>query len=455
MKKHQAEVEKVLLGHEKEVYKKLKKTYDQAFKDINRKSKELQKAIDKLVEEDPDNETLIRSKIYQLNYQKTLQAQISGYMDVLKSEHVKDIDDYMKIMYEDSYISNFYSLNKEGVPVTAPINQDLMIKALTYDTNNIPLSKRVYDNVEKAKKDVLAEIQRGISTGMSSQDIARNIQNRMGVSYRKAKQLAQNEGHRIRTEATLDSMRAAKAKGADIVKQWDSTLDNKTRPVHRELHGQYAEVEEPFKCSAGSPQAPKMFGIAAQDINCRCALLSVPRWDIEDEPVHRDNISGELINAGSYEEWKLKYYVEIESENVRKGAEIAKQSRERLRKAGNIASSVVKKAVVAKVIENGLNKKDSSAKISSELRFTLDIQFFAENDLQNQSVTSLKKGIRHFEKRITEHEAKIENPEAFYPTWNDYSDRAKEGFKKHWKKEIENFKESIENRYEELKKRGE
>lgn len=315
MKKHQAEVEKVLLGHEKEVYRKLKKTYDQALKDINRKSKELQKAIDKLVEEEPDNETLIRSKIYQLNYQKTLQAQISGYMDVLKSEHVKDINDYMKIMYEDSYISNFYNLNKLGVPVTAPINQDLMIKALTYDTNNIPLSKRVYDNVEKAKKDVLAEIQRGISTGMSSQDIARNIQNRMGVSYRKAKQLAQNEGHRVKTDARIDSMHEAKKKGADIVKVWDATLDGKTRPAHAELDQKHAEIDEPFKFSGGEVQAPKKFGMAALDINCRCALISVPRWDIEDTVTKRDNITGELIEAKNYAEWKGKYYNVVEKRN--------------------------------------------------------------------------------------------------------------------------------------------
>lgn len=314
MKKHQAEVEKVLLGHEKEVYRKLKKTYNQALKDINKKSKELQKAIDKLVEEEPDNETLIRSKIYQLNYQKTLQAQISGYMDVLKSEHVKDINDYMNIMYEDSYISNFYNLNKLGVPVTAPINQELLIKALTYDTNNIPLSKRVYDNVEKAKKDVLAEIQRGISTGMSNQDIARNIQNRMDVSYRKAKQLAQNEGHRVKTDARIDSMHEAKKKGADIVKVWDATLDGKTRPVHAELDQQHAEIDEPFKFSGGEVQAPKKFGIASLDINCRCALLSVPRWDIEDTVLKRDNITGEIIEAKNYADWKEKYYKEVAKE---------------------------------------------------------------------------------------------------------------------------------------------
>lgn len=324
MKKHQAEVEKVLLGHEKEVYRKLKKTYNQALKDINKKSKELQKAIDKLVEEEPDNETLIRSKIYQLNYQKTLQAQISGYMDVLKSEHVKDINDYMNIMYEDSYISNFYNLNKLGVPVTAPINQELLIKALTYDTNNIPLSKRVYDNVEKAKKDVLAEIQRGISTGMSGQDIARNIQNRMGVSYRKAKQLAQNEGHRVKTDACIDSMHEAKKKGADIVKVWDATLDGKTRPVHAELDQQHAEIDEPFKFSGGEVQAPKKFGMTALDINCRCALISVPRWDIEDTVTKRDNVTGELIEAKNYAEWKEKYYNVIKDINDTEHASVTK-----------------------------------------------------------------------------------------------------------------------------------
>lgn len=318
MKKHEKEIEQVLLDNEKAVYKRLESTYKQAFKDVDKKYKDLQDSIDKLIRAQSENvddekqleiiKSQIQSKIYQQNYQKALKEQIDSAMDVLKSKHVKTLDDYLNTMYEDGFLSQIYSLQKYGVPVLAPINHDLLVKAITFNVDDIPLSKRLYDNVNKAKRAIMDEISRGIASGMNSQDIARNIQNRMDVSYRKAKQLAQNEGHRVATDAKIDSMNASKERGADIVKVWDATFDGKTRPIHAQLDGKHAEIDGYFEYSGGQVFAPKKFGKPALDINCRCALLSVPRWDIEDTVIKRDNITGELIEAKNYADWKKKYY---------------------------------------------------------------------------------------------------------------------------------------------------
>lgn len=307
MKSWQKEIEKAKLDREKSVYKDLEQTYRTALKDVQDKSSKLQKQIEELIADDPENETLARSKIYQLKYQTVIEAQLEQAMEVLKDSG--SIESYMEDMYREGYLSQFYGLQKQGVPVLAPINHEKLLTAITYPTNGIPLSQRLYTNVEKAKKDILSEISRGIASGMSDQDIARNIQNRMGVSYRKARQLAQNEGHRVNTQAVMDSMHDAKDHGADIVKQWDCTYDGKTRPYHRELDQKWVEVDEKFKYSGGEVFAPKEFGIPSQDINCRCALLSVPRWDVDDSVnKHYDNIKGELIEAKNYADWKKKYY---------------------------------------------------------------------------------------------------------------------------------------------------
>lgn len=322
MKKHEKEIEQVLLDNEKAVYKRLESTYKQALKDVDKKYKDLQDSIDKLIRAQSENmddekqleiiKSQIQSKIYQQNYQKALKEQIDSAMDVLKSKHVKTLDDYLNTMYEDGFLSQIYSLQKYGVPVLAPINHELLVKAITFNVDDIPLSKRLYDNVNKAKRDIMDEISRGIASGMNSQDIARNIQNRMDVSYRKAKQLAQNEGHRVATDAKIDSMNASKDRGADIVKVWDATFDGKTRPIHAQLDGKRAEIDGYFEYSGGQVFAPKKFGKPALDINCRCALLSVPRWDIEDTVIKRDNITGELIEAKNYADWKKKYYKAME-----------------------------------------------------------------------------------------------------------------------------------------------
>lgn len=306
------EIETIFLDEEEKVLNKLKSTYAKSLNDVKTYAKKLQDDLNKLldqVDEDDENaKSLIRSKVYQIEYQKQLAKQIEGYMNVITDKNIKTISDYLNIMYNEGFLTQNYALNKQGVGVIMPINQKLLIKAITYNTDNIPLSKRLYSNVEKAKKDIIAEISRGLSIGASTADMARNLENTMGVSFRKAYQIAQNEGARVREESIIDSLYEAKRKGADIVKRWSATLDGKTRPVHRELEGKWVELEDDFEYSGGKVFAPKQFGIPSEDINCRCTLIGVPRWELEDTYVKRDNESKGLVKVKNYEDWYENYY---------------------------------------------------------------------------------------------------------------------------------------------------
>lgn len=105
--------------------------------------------------------------------------------------------------------------------------------------------------------------------------------------------------------------------------------------------------------------------------------------------------------------------------------------------------------------KNPLTFSSKRDKISTKNSALLNnIQFFAEKDLAKQSSASLKKGIRSLEERIADHKQKIENPETFAEQWNAMDERVKKGLLRHWKKEIEDFQEAVENRIAELKKRG-
>ena len=55
-------------------------------------------------------------------------------------------------------------------------------------------------------------------------------------------------------------------KGADILKQWDATLDKKTRKAHRLL-------DEPFEINGHKAMYTSNSGSPSLDINCRCAIL--------------------------------------------------------------------------------------------------------------------------------------------------------------------------------------
>lgn len=84
----------------------------------------------------------------------------------------------------------------------------------------------------------------------------------------------------------------------------------------------------------------------------------------------------------------------------------------------------------------------------------MNLQFFAEKDIKNQESGSLKRAIRKYQARIEEHETKIANPAEFYSNWDSYDERYQEGLKRHWNKEIRNFRQSIQDRIDELKERG-
>lgn len=109
--------------------------------------------------------------------------------------------------------------------------------------------------------------------------------------------------------------------------------------------------------------------------------------------------------------------------------------------------------------KSGIKPLDKSAKsgIMDKDRHILKIslQFFAEKGLENQRPSELRKGIRELNQRISEHEAKISAAQKALGSLDGLEAKKQAGIINHWQKEISNFRESIDNRKDELRKRGE
>jgi hypothetical protein len=122
--------------------------------------------------------------------------------------------------------------------------------------------------------------------------------------------IVRTEGHRIQNASTFDAQQAAKAKGCNVVKQWDSTLDGKTRPTHRELDGQIREVEEYFEAAGKKAKFPGDFNDPAEDCNCRCTTLTRARWALGEDELKtlqdRARFFG-LDKSKSFDDYKKKY----------------------------------------------------------------------------------------------------------------------------------------------------
>lgn len=306
MNKTQKIVQQAHLEEEKRILRQLKLVYGQAQDDC------INKIIDLSRRRDMEN---LQSVIYQKQYQEVLKKQLDGLLDNLQGEEFTSISEYLEKCYHNGYIGTMYDIHSQGIPIIMPINQEQVVQALRTDSK---LSKSLYDSlgedVNYLKKSIRAELSRGTANGSTWNEMAEKIAKGMNSPFKKAYNravvISRTEGHRIQQKSALDAQYAAKEKGADIVKQWDATLDNRTRPHHRRLDGQLRELEEPFELEGMTAMAPGYFGKPKEDCNCRCCLLQRARWVLDEEELEelkkRATYFG-LDKTKNFEAFKKKY----------------------------------------------------------------------------------------------------------------------------------------------------
>ena len=285
MNKKQKEVIQSQLDKEKAVLKKLEKQYQAALNDIINKAKILQVDIDMLQAAGVSDDTtlsMVRSKVYQKQYQQALQQQITGILDKLHSDEYSTIQGFLNGCYEDGYIGTMYDLQGQGIPIIAPIDHSAAVKAVQLDSKVV---EGYYNHLgvdfDNLKKVIPQEVSRGIASARPYTEIARNLNNASKSGLYNAQRIARTEGHRIQQQSAEDAREAAKKKGADVLKQWDASLDGRTRDSHRRVDGEIRETDEKF--SNGLRYAGDPNGGAAEVINCRCVTLTRARWALDEE----------------------------------------------------------------------------------------------------------------------------------------------------------------------------
>lgn len=211
--------------------------------------------------------------------------------------------------YETSYIGTMYDIAKQGVPIIAPIDQAAAVRAVLTDSKIVEgFYTHLGVNYAKLKKTITQEVSRGVASGLSYRDIARSIHNVSGSGVSNAKRIARTEGHRIQQTAARDAQQTAKKRGADVVKQWDASLDKRTRDSHARVDGEIRELDEEFPNGLMFPGDPS--GSAAEVINCRCTSNTRARWALDEDELNTLKDRAEyfgLDKTNNFEEYKEKY----------------------------------------------------------------------------------------------------------------------------------------------------
>ena len=224
------------LESEKAVLEQLEKQYKKALNDINTKIRIL------------ESDELTQSRIYRLEYQKALKKQVTAILEKLHADEYTTIQQFLSDSYTDAFVGTAYDMFGQGVPLILPIDRNAAVKAVTTDSK---ISEGLYEalgvDTKKLKETISAEITRGIASDLPHSQIARNIAEQARAPLGRAKTIVRTEAHRIQQASKLDAQKEAIKKGANVVKQWNSTMDGDTRPTHRKLDGKFAEVDEFFE----------------------------------------------------------------------------------------------------------------------------------------------------------------------------------------------------------------
>jgi hypothetical protein len=321
--KREKEVAQHQLNAEQKVLKQLEQQYRLALEDVKL-------AIQIMM---ADEQTI--SKIHQIKYQKTLQKQLEGILEKLRLGEYKSLKQYLNDCYTDAFVGTMYDMHGQGVPVIAPVDQQAAIKAIQLETKladrkihpnangeMVALYESLGIDTDKLKQTIRQEITRGLASGMRFEDIARNIANVSKAPLSRAKTIARTEGHRIQQASAEDARQLAKSKGADVLKQWDASLDGATRQTHKELDGQIQEVNKPFKSGTKSAMYPGDFGDAAEDCNCRCAALTRARWALDEDELKVMQERAAVFGLSedkkqTFEDFKEKFLKAAKAENER------------------------------------------------------------------------------------------------------------------------------------------
>lgn len=341
MNKRQKEVIQANLDAEKEVLKRLEYHYRSALADINLKIKIMQ------------SDELTVSRLYRIEHQKALKAQVEAILEKLHSDEYTTISQFLSNAYTDAFVGTVYDMFGQGVPLILPIDPKEAVKAVQLDSKiKGDLYAALGVDTKKLKTSISAEITRGLASGMSFNDIARNISNVSKAPLSRAKTIVATEAHRIQEAATYDAQKKAKSKGADVVRQWNSTLDGDTRPTHRKLDGQIRELDEPFEKDGKKAMYPGDFGDPAEDCNCRCVTLQRARWALDESELETLKQRAEffgLDKTKDFEEFKEKYLKSVE--NTGKSGKI------------EVNKDVIKQAVASGLVSKTINENKQNRHI--------------------------------------------------------------------------------------------
>lgn len=272
-------------------------------------------------------EQLSSTEQLKLSRMTSLLEQLDKSTKELKQGLKTEINGHLEYTGKIAYNELFYEYESKNTAINFTMLKSEELKTIIETpVANYKLSERLNDGVaERLKSNIKSELTRVFLLGYSYKQTAARLAEFGYSSYRRALNITRTEAGRVQAIARQKSQMEAMKLGVEFEKEWISTLDNRTRSDHAKLDGQRVKPDEDFEVSGLKAKQPHMFGVAAEDCNCRCRTVS--RLKNDKSALLRRDKKGEVGNWKNYHDWASSKGFEVpkrlpkmQIDNYRKGA---------------------------------------------------------------------------------------------------------------------------------------
>jgi len=244
------------------------------------------------------NAIYYRTRISRL---EALLTQIRQEVELLLGNVHSGTHELLADIYEDTYYRTIYEIQRGiGIGVTfAKIDKPSIERMVQTPWLGENYSERIWANRDKLVRELQTKLTQAFIRGEGVAQTAKDLAERMQVSYSSAERIVRTESSFVTHQATWDGY---KASGAVEQYEFLATLDTRTSEICRMMDGKVFRLSE------------KQVGINYPPLHPNCRSTVVPYFDDEEDPgerIARGVDGGVYYVPGNmtYQEW-FKRYVE-------------------------------------------------------------------------------------------------------------------------------------------------
>lgn len=230
---------------------------------------------------------------------EALLIQIRQEVEVLLGNAHAGTQELLAGIYEDTYYRTIYEVQRGvGVGVTfAKIDKPAIEKMIKTPWLGENYSERIWANRDKLVRELQTKLYQSFIRGDSVQQTAKDLAERMQVSYSSAERIIRTESSFVTHQATWEGYKAS-----GLVERYEflATLDSRTSEICRSMDGRVFRLSE------------KEVGVNYPPLHPNCRSTVVPYFDDEIDPaerIARDSDRGVYHVPGNmtYSEWYERY----------------------------------------------------------------------------------------------------------------------------------------------------